>query len=462
MPERDKDRDNDRDQGKLAADLLRRSLASGAGAPGSDTDPCPDPEILAAYFEHSLDADETARYEMHFSRCARCREMLAAMVHAGEPAGAAREKRARTPGTAWIWDWRWLAPAAAALVFLVIFVVFRPSHRQSAQPLVAMNQPVAPPAETIAKPEAAPPESSREASNSASGVPSASGALERTAPNLDSAESKIAPPAKSAPPSRNETKEFASNVPLAGRNYEQLDTLKKSAAAPKAGSSELHGNGMGNGAGNGIRIGGSTQTVTVENAIPPITPAPPPATALIPPEIPTGDAAGAPASAAQRARQATSEQETQVVTETARDKQVVASLSSSAAMNQSLMVQSADDRDARTLVRSPDPDVLWRISSGRFVERSKDAGATWRVQWTNANAHVVAGAAPSIETCWLVGRNGIILLTTDGKKWRTVTPPAEADFVDVTATDASSATVTTTDDRKFTTSDGGKRWAPAP
>ncbi|MGA8767304.1 MAG: hypothetical protein WB559_09815, partial [Candidatus Acidiferrales bacterium] len=139
-------RDKDREQDKPAADLLRRSLASPAGAPGLDVDPCPDPEILAAYFERSLDADETVRYELHFSRCARCREMLAAMVHAGEPAGAAGEKRARSSSTAWAWDWRWLAPAAAALVFVVIVVVFRPSHRPAGQALVAMNQSAAPPA----------------------------------------------------------------------------------------------------------------------------------------------------------------------------------------------------------------------------------------------------------------------------------------------------------------------------
>ena len=54
MPLRDKNRDQD----KPAADLLRRNLASAAGA----EDTCPDPEILAAYSERSLDGDEIARY----------------------------------------------------------------------------------------------------------------------------------------------------------------------------------------------------------------------------------------------------------------------------------------------------------------------------------------------------------------------------------------------------------------
>jgi len=444
-------RDKDREQDKPAADLLRRSLASPAGAPGLDVDPCPDPEILAAYSEHSLDADETARYELHFSQCARCREMLAAMVHAGELAGAAGEKRARSSSTAWIWDWRWLAPAAVALVLAADLVARRPSPPHSAgessRPLVAMNQSAAPPADMTVKPESAP-----AATAPVLIAPNSSGALERIAPNFDSTKSESAPRAKLAPPSRDERKEFATNVPLTGRNYEQLDALKKSAVAPKADSSEPRGYGVGQGAGNGVGIPSSAETVTVESAIRPVAPAPPPpAAAPVPPEIPADTGVGAAASAPSAAPERARNQQTVVVT-----------ANRGLAMSEAVTVESADDRNPRTVVRSPDPDVLWRISSGRFVERSSDAGATWRVQWTNANAHVIAGAAPSIETCWLVGRNGIILLTSDGKRWRTIAPPTDADFIDVAATDASSATVTTTDDRKFTTTDGGKRWIPAP
>src|SRR5579864_5032642 len=83
-----------REQDKPSADLLRRSLASQAGAPGSDIDACPDAEILAAYSEHTLAADETARYDLHFSSCPRCREQLAAMARASGLAEL-REKIAR-------------------------------------------------------------------------------------------------------------------------------------------------------------------------------------------------------------------------------------------------------------------------------------------------------------------------------------------------------------------------------
>src|ERR1700728_240292 len=108
-------RDEKRD--KASADLLRRSLASSAGA----VETCPDPEILAAYSERALDADETVRYELHFSKCARCRDELAAMARAIAPAP-------RPPRISWIWTWGWiaLAPVTAVLLIAGIFIARRP------------------------------------------------------------------------------------------------------------------------------------------------------------------------------------------------------------------------------------------------------------------------------------------------------------------------------------------------
>ena len=154
----------DRDQEKQAAELLRRSLASPSGAPGSEIGACPDPEILAAYSERSLDPEEAARWNTHFSQCARCREQLVVLVRARDSAGTTEKKRPQASGL--VWDWRWLAPAAAAIIFVIIVQVFRPSHRAGEQALVASNQPAAPPASS-ATPESAAPNSSSAAGNSA-------------------------------------------------------------------------------------------------------------------------------------------------------------------------------------------------------------------------------------------------------------------------------------------------------
>src|SRR5208282_4042985 len=115
------------------------------------------------------------------------------------------------------------------------------------------------------------------------------------------------------------------------------------------------------------------------------------------------------------------------VSKTARSEHLSAAVATnrSFAQTESVVVQAGDATSARTLVHTPDPQILWRFSSGRFVERSSDAGTTWRVQWTSPNAHLVAGAAPATDNCWLVGRDAMILVTTDGRKWKTIEPPAE-------------------------------------
>jgi hypothetical protein len=426
-------RDKERDQGKPAADLLRRSLASAAGAPGSDIDACPDPEILAAYSERSLDADETARYELHFSQCARCREQLAALVRADELAGTAKEKQSRVPGMGWIrtrnWDWRLLAPVTAAIMLVIIVATFRPTRQpvvQAPQPLVAMNQP--------AVPSAAP------------GSSSAANSIARMSPDSNSVNLKAAVPREIPEKKQGQAD---SSLSLSSRNFKELDKIAKPAAAPKAGVST--GSGSGNAVGFGVAAPSVSQSVTVEADAAGKTAAPEP-TAVAPPDISTSASASAISPAPGAAAKS------------ARSEQMSAALSTnpSFARTESVVVQAGDETSARVLVRSPDPQVLWRFSSGRFVERSSDAGTTWRVQWTSPNAHLVAGAAPTTDNCWLVGRAGMILVTTDGRKWKTIAPPADADFVDVSATDASSATVTTTDDRKFTTSDSGRHWTPAP
>ncbi len=110
-----------REEDKAMAGLLRRSLAqdAGAGSGSGSGEDCPEPEILAAYFDHALDAEETARYDLHFSRCSLCREQLAAMARAG----AGTDAKDAEKKTASAWDWlmgpRWLMPAAAMLVALL-------------------------------------------------------------------------------------------------------------------------------------------------------------------------------------------------------------------------------------------------------------------------------------------------------------------------------------------------------
>jgi hypothetical protein len=72
---------------------------------------CGDPELLAAYVENSLDAEERESLRVHLASCAACREEVAALVRM-----APREVVTDAPAhAAWWKQWIW-APALASLL----------------------------------------------------------------------------------------------------------------------------------------------------------------------------------------------------------------------------------------------------------------------------------------------------------------------------------------------------------
>lgn len=106
---------------------------------------------------------------------------------------------------------------------------------------------------------------------------------------------------------------------------------------------------------------------------------------------------------------------------------------------------------------SGDATIRWRISA-TGLEHSTDSGATWDSIATGVSSSLTAIAAPSTTVCWVAGRSGVVLRTTDGRNFSRVTFPEMTDLSSVQATDARSATVTAGDGRVFTTSDGGATW----
>ncbi len=110
-------------------------------------------------------------------------------------------------------------------------------------------------------------------------------------------------------------------------------------------------------------------------------------------------------------------------------------------------------------ILSPDPTSRWRITAGRVVEHSIDGGATWQAQPTDVTSRLTAGSAPSASICWIVGQDGVVLLTTDGRTWRRLGVPATTPLVSVRATDERTATVTDANGRTYVTADGGGHWS---
>jgi len=113
---------------------------------------------------------------------------------------------------------------------------------------------------------------------------------------------------------------------------------------------------------------------------------------------------------------------------------------------------------------APDPPApfatRWRIVNGTLVERSVDAGVSWSALPIDPplTTPLLAGGASSPTVCWLVGLEGVVLVTTDGRTFRRVSLPDAVALSGVTVTDGLRATVTAADGRKFSSVDGGLTW----
>jgi len=424
---------------KTSANLLQRSLRDSADA-------CPEPEILAAYFDHSLDADETERYELHLSQCSRCREQLAAIHRAGELSRAGAAQPRQSSHWAWLWDWRFLAPAVAVLVIAAVWTARRPASKpvaeNSTQPLVAMSRPNEPPAAPFPAP---PPE---QYSNSVPRLPNKT----LTAPDAGVAGAIKQSPASAESRALADEKGFASNQPLINSRATELDELKKDDAARKRDSINAIGGAA----------GGAANSRVAATSAPAAAPPPPPATASLEPSRADSGAAGglildqevvAKRSEATKAKPSGSPAGVRTLTQQVQTQVIEQS--------QALAREAFNEGSAGKIIKTPQANVMWRIAEAGFVEHTTDGGTTWQKQQLRGfqpAPQITAGYAPTAKICWLVGRDGAIILTRDAAHWVPIPPPVTTDFVGVTAKDNFSATVTAADGRKYSTDDAGDHW----
>ena len=406
--------------------LLRRNLTHSA-APSEN---CPDSEILAAYYDHTLEQQEAARCEAHFSRCLRCRQQLAMMVRAEEPAPPAQRR-------AWLWDWRLLATAAAAVLVLGIWGLRRSetiSIRSSTtdEPLVAMSRPEQSPAPQSAMP---PPGSSQADSNAKLAAPYSAG---RDTPKMQAAPPSHAP---NLNPRLPPTSGNATSLPLNERIVDQLREPAPSAAtADQAQASKL-------------KKKDDSQAAA----------APPATSSVAASEAGAAGQSSAGASVNRAYAPATSElsDDKALADNELKTKQGPVRRAPALAATLGGAAQLAQQRSGSTIIQTPDSKILWRVAGGNFVERTENSGASWHGQVADPDAQLTAGSAPNTKVCWLVGKSGIILLTKDTTHWKRIPPPVPADFVAIEAKNGSSATVTAVDGQKFSTDNEGKKWVPA-
>jgi Photosynthesis system II assembly factor YCF48 len=107
--------------------------------------------------------------------------------------------------------------------------------------------------------------------------------------------------------------------------------------------------------------------------------------------------------------------------------------------------------------------VRWRLLSAGRIEQSVDSGITWVQQKSGVKADLLAGSAPSEAVCWIVGRSGTVLRTTDGGgHWSKMVSPMRGDIAGVQAVDAMTAEIFDANKSShFITHDGGATWQAA-
>ncbi|MES1256275.1 MAG: hypothetical protein ABUS56_11735 [Acidobacteriota bacterium] len=376
---------------------LERLLKDALDPPaGRATDACLDAETMAAWMDGGLSAGARDAAQLHAADCGRCQALLAELVRLDAVAPSSPPVRA-TPR--WL---VWLAPFAAAAAGVAIRVAV-PTRQTAPAPIAAG---------TVA--ERAAEEASRQPGLATPGPADRPSSVAAT-PNYDTA--------ASPEPQRSVRRQEAD---LSKRESSASGTgfAADSVAAAPAQNTLLAGRQAETGVGATAQ---SDAEIRAKSASPPASAAPFAAPITRAMEAPAADA---------RARAA-------------------APFGAPSAPN---AVESGRRLAGGIEIVSPDPLVRWRLA-GASVQRSVDGGTTWEPSSTGVSSVLTAGAAPSASVCWLVGRGGVVLRSSDGRTWQRLAFPTMTDLSAVRATGAQAASVSTADGRTFDTADGGLTWS---
>ena len=410
---------------------LRR--AKGPAAADVDVRDCVDAERLAAWSSGALSIDEAAEVERHLSACARCQEVAAVFAAtvesaaaAAAPAGPASAPMSRIFRT-------WMAPLAAAAAVVVWFAWPTPER-------------VGPPAPADTMARSVPPEPRAEVK----------------APALGSAPS----PAPAQPTTSGGTAATPGQL-ARDQARERTDPATRSDSNRLADQQKL-GQAMPPKTEPAFRAEPAAPAVTTAPAVsppPPPLPAPPPAPATVPvapppPAAPVPVATPAPVVAAPPSPTMT---QTAAAPTTGREFRVPA-MAEEVVLNPRAVVAQfssatppgaaggavagagrggaagrgggggapANRQITLDAVSATTAVPRWRVLASGAVERSTD-DVTWSTVLINPPAHISGGAAPAPAICWLIGRGGVVLLSTNGQTFVRVAPPAAADLASIRA-----------------------------
>jgi len=413
-----------------ALDRLLKAELRGQADPASPASAsCIDAETLAAWADGALSSDQAQLVETHLADCARCQALMAAFARTEVAPAAVVPFRPKSPV-------RWLVPLAAGTI--------------AASLLVWVAWP--------AQPEAP--------------VPQMADAREKNA-TLPAAP---APTFAEPPPPAKETKLDKDKAEaVSKRQQAERRDEAQSKTAPAAGR-VLGQQGQTGATG---ATGAATAPPPAYLPPPPVPPPPPKSVATPPtvtgatppppaqPPVATTTTAAANAAADANARLMSRAETVTLAT-------VIAEFSSpDPALAQPVAgaggrggggggrgggAAGAGTRGATSATFRATTPTRWRVLSSGAVERSSDAGTSWQPITIDPPTLRITNGSASPTACWLVGRDGVVLLSTDGTNFTRVTPPAPVDLASITATSPREATVRTSDGRTFITTDGGQTW----
>jgi hypothetical protein len=449
--------DRERNFEEALARHLRANRSAKPGTPASARhDNCPDAEMLAAYHERLLDAEEMILRKEHIASCPRCQEVLA-QLEATEEIGLEIDRQEFAPRSAAAMPQtpqvhatsrpasrlaraavakpspptemprrrshrRWLVPAGALAAGLLVWIAVHDRIAPRTQFHLAKNQ--SPPA-----PEFSP-----------RTVPPPADASEEKSAKLD----RLAPPPKPAAAGRDEN--------AAGEKARNRKPASPSSVPATRGdllSSDSPA--LEKRAANALRILQQSPLDKKQVA----------QSVESPSSAPTGISESVTVSAAAQPVLQEANKEAAPNGVTAAPSLEPSPAANGRAFREIVNLQALQAGRNLVSVSSPDGAVVWRLLPSGIIQRSADAGANWTVQKTATVADLLAGSAVSEKICWMVGRGGTILLTTDGgNHWLKASSPSTDDITTVFAVDAHQATIRTAKNHSYKTMDGGITWTP--
>jgi hypothetical protein len=495
--------ERDRIIDKALARHLRSATPTGEaagmrGVPASQSDACPDPEMLAAYHERSLLPEQLNSLKEHIVGCANCQTVLAHLettdeiplqaaqehqvlaVKESEPVMAARNLEtmpaAEVPGQSQRpvgaapprksrrvlllrgARWQWLAPAGAIAAGLLVWIALhenRPlalpalpesenkvaQNRAPAAPLpsdsITAPQPSAPskPAATLTRPQSANSEPAI-----ANGRMTSGATRQRQTLSVETGARAADSLTDKEVLARKDRERDASTDELTAANRADLDAKN----LPEDLRKKEDATAQAEKAQAEIAQLQNSQTQNQTNNVSPKVAGPSPLNQVESSKRAKSAAAAAPAPAAPPPQPGVAGG--------------VASRHNDAASLKFAVISNP------RLISPPGSNAIWRAGRNGLIEFSADEGSSWARQTSGVLTDLLTGSAPSDQVCWIVGRVGAILLTTDGgAHWTVIPPPLTEDLGGVHASDALHATIWNARGTKsFETGDGGLTWKPVP